>query len=238
MYIRLPLEGTKNSRDIGGYPTTDGVVSFKQLYRSDNLKHLTLKDQQTLLDLNIKTVIDLRHEAEINNDPSQLPDAIHVFKRSLISDIHEATSEVFYKNVKLNDLYLKLLKESRPLIKDVLIEILTADHPVLFHCTAGKDRTGLITMLILGILGVEDQDIIANYEVSETYLNNRFDLYDMKDDSSKVLIESNASYMEKTLIVFYQTYQSFEHYFDILEIDKETINKFKNKMIIQKELKR
>lgn len=236
MYVRLPFDGTKNTRDLGGYPTKNGVIKFNELYRSDNLKHLTKLDHKMISNLSIGHIIDLRHEVERKKDPSNLPDHMNLIEISLITDLYEATSESYYKTVKLNELYLKLLTHSQSVISEILIHILNAKRPVLFHCTAGKDRTGLISMLLLGILGVGDQDIIANYEVSATYLNYRFDLYNINDENSKFLIESKASYMEKTLIDFYETFKSFENYFELIGISQELTHQFKNKMIIKKEL--
>lgn len=235
MYIRLPLQGTKNTRDLGGYPTPLGVTKFNLIYRSDNLKYLTESDQARLNALNIKHVIDLRHELERIKAPSGISSNITVSEISLIEDLYEATSEDFYKNVKLADLYIQLLDQAQTIIKHILEIIINSKTPILFHCTAGKDRTGLISMLLMGILGVSDEDIVAQYQVSQTYLNERHDLYDINESDSKVLIESDPKHMFKTLQYFYDKYESFEAYFDVLGIDQTQINRFKNKMVMKED---
>lgn len=235
MIIRLPLEGTKNTRNLGGYATPSGYVKFNEIFRSDSLKYLTKRDVEYLKELGIKEVIDLRHEVERLRDPSNLPDAIKKVEISLIDDLFEATSEIFYKSVKLDVLYSKILDQSQDNIKKILFHILNSNHPIMFHCTAGKDRTGLISMLLLGILEVSQADIVAQYQVSSTYLKERHDLYNIKDEDSKILIDSNPANMEKTIHYLLDKYHSFHEYFLLIGITNEMIETFKNKMIIAKE---
>ena len=173
----MPLAGAYNFRDLGGYPTADGgATRWKQLYRSDTLHDLTEKDLAALRQVGLHTIIDLRTAAELQTTgrgPLQGEDIAYLH----LSVIQEAISNdpvvlPPLAELELASVYLRWL-ESSP---RAFIEALAAlgrpeNYPAVFHCAAGKDRTGVLAALVLDIVGVKRKTIVADYALTATHLD-------------------------------------------------------------------
>ena len=167
MLRHISLGNMQNLRDLGGYPTSDGgETAWEQLLRGDNPEGLTEADIQWLLDRRITTVVDLRSPQEAEQKPDQLS-AVHGF-HYVNCPLLEGTGMPDLED-RAGEGYFRIL-ECRERVSDALRQVAAAPDGVLFHCTAGKDRTGLIAALILGLSGVTRADLLADYQVSETYL--------------------------------------------------------------------
>ena len=110
-------------------------------------------------------------------------------------------------------------------IKKIFKVLINSEGGVLFHCSAGKDRTGVIAALILGVCNVNQLDIIANYQVTSTYMKDE-EIMKKYDDN---LQKSDADYMDTFIKILYKQYGSFENYLLSCDILKEEINRLKNK---------
>ncbi|UQZ33401.1 protein-tyrosine-phosphatase [Paenibacillus sp. PK3_47] len=166
----LQLEGAYNVRDIGGYGTADGlVVQRGRLFRADGLHRLTEGDQQSLLGRGIRTVIDLRHGDELLQKRNVFADSGDVAYYN-VSLINPATTMA--ANIRsLGDMYKNMLDECGPQLSRVFELIAQAEGTgVLFHCAAGKDRTGVVAALLLDLAGVPVPNIAADYAETETNL--------------------------------------------------------------------
>lgn len=176
MLIReIKLEGAFNVRDLGGLTTDDGrSVKPGLVFRGDALRSLTPEDKRTVTeDLGVKTVIDLRTIEEAGGDG--LEDArtfpqLTVFNFSIVPE-GRIGREPFPSNEpeKLAERYVENLEEGLDAIRDALVEISASAErgdPVLYHCQAGRDRTGLLSALLLKLVGVSDEDVIADYVAS------------------------------------------------------------------------
>lgn len=173
----VPLEGPANFRDLGGHVTADGrSVRLHRVYRSDSLSGLTAGDVERLRDdLGIRTVIDLRagHEVE---EYGHGPLEAHV--RQLHLPVVDQTREPpksrrrdrdAAKFQTLDQIYLFMLHEYGDRFAAVLRVIADREaQPVVFHCAAGKDRTGLTAVLVLGLCGVPDDAIVADFAFTES----------------------------------------------------------------------
>jgi protein-tyrosine phosphatase len=182
----LALEGALNWRDLGGYPTADGrVTRWERVYRSDGLDQLTDADLDLIADLGIRLVIDFRVDREVDENPSRLPEhpelrcqrlpigGDEVEGRSVLETILAGDLRV-YTVEEMADAYERLLEDFASSFGEVLTHAADpANHPMVFHCTAGKDRTGLMAMLLLGALGVSDDDIVTDYELTTHYRSNK-----------------------------------------------------------------
>lgn len=176
----LPLEGGFNLRDMGGYATADGrTLKHGMLYRSGIMSMLTEADERHLAGLGIVTVCDLRRANERASRPTRWcgPAGVHYLARD-----YSESSGVFNE---LLDCEAPTLQQARDMMIAVYREILV-DHapsyaamfarmldghvPLLFNCTAGKDRTGVAAALILWALGVPRETILEDY-----LLTNRAD---------------------------------------------------------------
>jgi protein-tyrosine phosphatase len=169
----LKLEGTYNVRDVGGYLTTDGrITRWRRLLRADGLHRLTEEAQRTLLATGLRTIIDLRRPREAEHQPNVFATATTLRYRHmplyqiLVGDNDERT---------LGEIYRWVLDECQPQIAAVIRLLAEPDAlPGLVHCTAGKDRTGVIIALLLGAVNVPAETIVADYTVSAENLRGEF----------------------------------------------------------------
>ncbi len=167
MLRRVALGNMVNLRDLGGYPTADGrVTAWERLFRGDTPTGLSEADLQWLLDRDVTTIIDLRSGEEVRQRPDQLA-ALPQFTYHHVSLAGGDMLPNLEADVGRG--YFGVL-ERKVGICAVLRLIAAAPGGVLFHCTAGKDRTGMTAMLLLSLVGVGRADILADYQVSETYL--------------------------------------------------------------------
>jgi protein-tyrosine phosphatase len=165
-YIALP--GTFNLRDLGGYPAGGGTVRWRTLLRSDGLHRLDDSGRARLAGLSLRTVIDLRTHEECEIAPSALGDELGMLRRH----IPVMTTAAFVTlEPELSAAYRYMVDECGPTIAAV-IGCLCAPGalPGLIHCSAGKDRTGLLAALILAAIGVGDDVIATDYALSRAYL--------------------------------------------------------------------
>jgi protein-tyrosine phosphatase len=170
----LLLDGCFNFRDLGGYPALGGrTVRRGQVYRSDALHRLTTRGTQAFTALGIATVIDLRAPAEVTQrawrpSPGWAGKQLHIPLRPGIPDwTAYGRTELMAPDFAVTH-YLETLQEGREAARAV-IETLAdpASLPAVFHCAAGKDRTGIIAALVLTLLGVPARRIADDYALSD-----------------------------------------------------------------------
>lgn len=176
----IELTGEDNMRDLGGYVGFHGKrILYGKLFRSGELSGLTEADKEKLTSLGIKNVIDLRTDAEIEGQPDNLPEGIMSYQLPLIEDLGAGSS--------LNDLMKDILsgkEDARdfmmPLYSTIdsikmanwrkAFDIIEQGEPTLWHCTAGKDRAGMTTAILLYVLGVDSETIVEDFMKSNDYL--------------------------------------------------------------------
>ncbi len=164
----IALEGAVNFRDLGGYAAQDGQrTRWRVLFRADGLSDLTAADLSVMETLGIRTVIDLRSATELERsrfDIDAHPVAFHHFP--FIEELPDA-QEFDRRPGLLGSQYQEILRDAGPKIVDVL-DVLSAPGalPAVFHCTAGKDRTGVLSALVLSLLGVDEPTVVADYALS------------------------------------------------------------------------
>lgn len=173
LHRHIAIGGTYNIRDLGGYVTSRGTkIPPRRFLRADCLHRLAPGGTERLLDEGLRCVIDLRTKNEVSSAPS----------------FFEGLAEVEYVNLPLFDdlsptalatlhtehahplipFYISALETRGAAVRDILTHIArVAEGAVLFNCTAGKDRTGIIAALLLGLAGVSDEDIIKDYVLTE-----------------------------------------------------------------------
>lgn len=177
----ISLPGAFNVRDIGGYTTTDGqTVRWGQVYRSGTLSNLTDDGLARLTELGIRTICDLRTTHEVETIPARLPETIR-YEHIPLHEQGEGRGRVLWtvtlRPHRISDLiiygYITLMLEKRAhLLADLLRRIADpANRPILLHCTAGKDRTGLTIALLLSLLGVPDAAILADFSLSNLFFD-------------------------------------------------------------------
>jgi protein-tyrosine phosphatase len=167
----VPVPGTLNFRDVGGYPVRGGgVVAWRTLFRSDGLHRLEPAAAGVLSSLGLRTVVDLRTTMETELAPSPLHDfgqrgtrALHI---SLIGEDITAVPD------DLGAIYAYII-DARGAAVGAAIRSLAAPGalPGLVHCAAGKDRTGIVVALLLAAIGVPDHYVAADYALTGLYLD-------------------------------------------------------------------
>ncbi len=149
------LETTLNTRDLGGYMTSNGKMTKQNmLIRSDVMKYISEKDVELLRQKNIAAIIDVREERDVLKSPNSLKDMEGFEYRNIPieegSGVPDSVEDVSRS-------YLKIAEAEN--IGKVFKTISQAPRGVLFHCTAGKDRTGVISAILLMLAGVSEEDI-------------------------------------------------------------------------------
>jgi protein-tyrosine phosphatase len=162
---RIDLAGLLNLRDVGGYPVAGGgAVRWRTLFRSDALHQLDSAGVATLTGLGLRTVVDLRTQLEADHAPSPL--------RGRVTHVPVLTGDFQGVPLELDALYRYFVDECGGQIAAAIAELCGDDAlPALVHCSAGKDRTGVVIALILAVLGVPDELIAADYALSALYLD-------------------------------------------------------------------
>jgi protein-tyrosine phosphatase len=172
---RLAWDGCVNVRDLGGHPTEDGgTTRFGRVVRADSVRALSDEGWRSLLDYGIATILDLRLHEELEADPPQeLPiDVVHVslfgrpdlaYWRRLDALAAAQPDEV----ASTREVYLRHLHENRTSVASAISAVARSrEGGVLVHCAAGKDRTGLVTALLLRLAGVGHDEIAHDYAKS------------------------------------------------------------------------
>lgn len=175
----LPLSGAVNFRDIGGYLTADGQqVRWGRVYRSGMLAELTPEDHDYLQQLGVRLVCDLRSQEEVVRRPNQLDGLAQIRQESRPIQSLDRGSRlrslftVLFRRSRLSHLmrhgYSKIMLDRHaPVFGDVFRWLADdANLPVIIHCTAGKDRTGLMIALLLYVLDVPWETILGDYTLS------------------------------------------------------------------------
>lgn len=170
MQRRLNLECAYNVRDVGGYPTANGrAVRWRTLLRADALHRLSQADQETLLSYGIRTIVDLRHDTEVESAPNVFAHGSAVSYHHIPLFRPTSTETDTRTSYDLSEIYVRALDEAQPAMREILTAI-GEGFPALVHCTAGKDRTGVVIALLLSLAGVPDDVIIEDYAISNALL--------------------------------------------------------------------
>ena len=167
----LAFEGCVNFRDLGGYRTADGrMVAWRTLFRADGLNKLTDADLALMADLGLATVIDLRTLDEAEQRGSFPTDRLSVTYVGLpLTDVLPATEDLpeWKEAAYVATRYAAMVSEGGPVLTSAIEALATGDSlPAVMHCSAGKDRTGVLSALVLAFLGVPDETIVEDYALS------------------------------------------------------------------------
>lgn len=230
---RLPLETTYNTRELGGIPIDRKThVSWHKMLRSDDISTLNTSDIKYLNEYGIDTIIDLRTPNERETTGYVLADYPEFETYFISLMISENVMDITHSNTEmsLSYFYEQLLDESPHLFKEIFsIFANPQNQGILFHCAAGKDRTGVVAALLLKLLGVSDNDIIANYEVTYSHLasNPMFEV----PESHAHLVNSNREHLVHFLNKLEKDYGGAQIYLEKCGLTTQELNHIKNKYI-------
>jgi protein-tyrosine phosphatase len=231
----LPLQGGRNFRDLGGYVTQDGRrVRWRRLFRSGTLAHLTRADQQLLAALGVRTICDLRTTAERNSEPSSwTPDAGRIVtwdyeldRGAVMGVFRLGTPTPERVRAAITEFYLSAPEDFAGRLTMIFELLRTHEAPIVVHCTAGKDRTGVAAAIVLRALGVSASTVIEDYALSDRLIDlpglhggGNFQrsgswefLWQLPPEIRAPLLASEPAYLEAMLDRLDERYGSLERY--------------------------
>jgi protein-tyrosine phosphatase len=236
----ISLSGPVNFRDLGGYDTVDGRrVRWRRLFRSDSLSPVTAADARLLTEeLGLLAVVDLRTSRELEREGrGGLADvALHYHHVPLVDDVGNDAEW----DGSLHDVYARLLARSAGRIAAALEGIASevADHPTVFHCTAGKDRTGLVAALVLALLGVSDDNIVADYVLTQDVMPTMLERFPRRALRSSggprypsPALRAEADTMRQTLAVLAEDYGSAAGWAEAAAVDPAVVTKLRTALL-------
>ena len=231
----LPMEGGYNFRDVGGYPTTDGrFVKWGMVFRTDDMQHLTQADLDYLTSLDVRTVVDFRSEEEVAAGADKLPSTtsnhilLPVIPGNLSAfDALQLDSASIYN--MMESLYISLCTEDKIINQYRQFFALLQNEtkiPLSFHCSAGKDRTGMGAALFLYSLGVCEDVIIQDYLLSNKYLENKYTDLIAQRPEMKLMVTVKPEYLKTALKRIMTDHGSIEKYLEkTLNVDLEKMRR-------------
>jgi protein-tyrosine phosphatase len=232
----LSLEGAPNFRDLGGYATADGRhVKWGQFYRSDDLAALTDADLEKLSGLGLKLVCDFRSESEKLAEPDRLPleappavlDVGIGAESFMVKDLRERISSGDLEDLDLRSMMIEGNRQFAttfsPQYAAMFERVTKAENrPALVHCTAGKDRAGFASAMILSVLGVPRETVMEDFLLTNHYTQSAterqllmiklFSLFRADTDALRPLFGVEPAYLEAAFQAIDETYGDFDSY--------------------------
>ncbi|MFV8377007.1 tyrosine-protein phosphatase [Flavobacterium sp. LB1P62] len=247
----MNIEISPNFRSLSGIQNQEGrKIKEGIIYRSGNFAKLTESDVAKFYAMKITTIVDFRSDNEIQKDPDFIPVGQKIeTKRALIGSINEKEMGQFMKvlispkfseaaldslMIGVSDGFTNHIKDFKPFFD----EIAKDESVVLFHCTAGKDRTGLASALFLHILDVSDQEIMKDYLRSNEAIQNidlnKYKEYGLPKERMAKLMGVKPIYLETSWNNIIKKYGSIDKMLLVeFGIDKKIKNEIKKKYLIK-----
>ena len=224
------LEGGYNFRDLGGYSTKNGkTVQWKKIFRSDDLSNLSNADLDYLSDLSIATVVDFRSKEEALKAPNKIPASVkNVFPFSInpgnmdITQITELFEKMPIEQI-MEKIYHFLVQDEEIIsqYRKFFALLQNSDNiPLVFHCSAGKDRTGMAAALFLNALGVDEKIIMDDYLLSNQYIKNKYAPIVAQKPHYKPFFEVESRYLKLSFDTIKDNYSTIDNYLEkVLNVD-------------------
>lgn len=232
----LPMAGGYNIRDLGGYRGAGGKrVLWGTFFRADDMAHLSDEDIAYLGSIPITTVFDFRTHKEVEAAPDRLPASVKNMVHRPLAPGNVAPSEIQrgkFGAYDDTDAFMHVVY--RELVNDTGINATYReffrlvqnenDLPLLFHCTAGKDRTGMAAAFLLFALGVNRETIIRDYMDSNIYLAGKYTLLTKDNPQLAVLYSVKPDYLQTGIETMEKAHGTVENYLTrVLDADIEAI---------------
>lgn len=233
----IPLQGASNFRDLGGYLGHEGRrVKWRQIYRSDHLASLHADDLKHIEQLGVKRAFDFRgvqeSQAQSYNWPkitrhslSIEPTVVQRLQAQLVSGKPLTAADALEA---MQTTYRDFVRSDSYRFAQLFEHLLEKPEPLVFHCTAGKDRTGLAAALILSALGVSEDDIWKDYLLTnQLYKRNSTGATSLSPDVLKIVWEVQESFLQASIETIIQTHSSVPQYLGTLGLSPAALHKLR-----------
>ena len=238
----IRFEAVFNFRDLGGYPTSGGQkVAWRRLFRSSELHHMTSHDIIRLREeIRLRSVIDLRRSRPLEPFSPLNEVGVEYYNIPLI-DTGNTEENMNQDFSNMGEVYSYLVRHEefgQRVVKALEIIAEPDNLPLVFHCSAGKDRTGILTAIVLGILGVTDEDIIEDYTLTAPYMkeliirwNNDPRTAEALKNVPDYLLEASPESMTFLLSTLKREYGSVRGYVEAHGAEVSLINRLKTALL-------
>ena len=242
----LPFEGINNFRDLGGYPTRHGrPTRFRSVFRSATLHNASAADRQRMAALGLVHTIDLRSLHELERDGAYAFDDVGIERRHVpVSEDVDMSPEQLLARYRLYSIdvtqaYASILQRGSNAYRRVF-EILAEDaRPVVYHCSGGKDRAGVLSALILSVVGVDRELVVADYALTTRYLPEPpeeriaqfLQLYGLTRAEFSAMHASAPESMRRTLAMIDAEHGSPEGYLRAIGVDDATLDAVRARLL-------
>lgn len=254
---RLSLQGAFNFRDLGGYETKDRrVVKWGKLYRSEELAGLTEEDICYIHNLGLKTICDYRTDFEVQHKPNPKIQDVRQVSLPVMQDLaKDLNINEFFRLGDLSMLgkpgeYLVQMNRDFVTGNEAFVTFLeliqdTNNLPLLNHCTAGKDRTGFASALLLLLLGVPEETVMQDYLLSNGFrekMNEKMMAFlgaQLQDEASveilSAMFEARAEYLQAAFDEIHNVYGSVDQYAEKgIGLTKEQLDDLRDLLLEEK----
>lgn len=249
----VPMEGGHNFRDIGGYRTRDGRhVTRGLVYRSGTMSELSDADHILLDSLGLQLVCDLRSTGERSRRPSRLPDVVtfEIWARDhdmsagdLMRIVHLPDTSAEHVRGVMIEAYRHLPYEQAPSYRALFRHIADGALPLVFHCAAGKDRTGIAAALLLDFLGVARADVIEDYCLTDRFFSRGCELVAKDPIGNRLagvdphiwepMMRADTAYLETMFFTIEQQHGSSEAFLrDELGLDDAALESIRSRLLV------
>ncbi len=227
--MRYQFSKIYNFRDLGGYNVENTkMTKYGSFFRSDAPASISDEDLTLIRKLNITDVIDFRSDYEIEQVPNgfETVDGITVHHISFFDPLKDTKA---FGEGPISESYMMVAEHS--VMTKAMEIMISAEGAVLFHCSAGKDRTGTTAALLLMLAGVCDKDIIADYVISEVYLKEILDVFATNSTYPSQLIYPTYDNIYEFLKLFHEKHPCIVEFIKNKGFSDSEILTLKSKLI-------
>jgi protein-tyrosine phosphatase len=248
----IALTGGRNFRELGGYLTREGLaIKWGIIFRSGSLAKLTTADWASLQNRRIRVIVDLRSSAERERDPFALPEGHNINyvapnTESSFGDLRKVMASNLSTSEAARSAMIAGFREmpyTQAAAYRILFQYLVDNTtPLIFNCSAGKDRAGTAAALVLSALGIPLQTVIEDFVLTDTVGKLQSDLVDSQRTDSliskqpapvaNVILSAHKDYISAAIESIESRHGSVEEYlYDVIGLDKEALRKLKNNLL-------
>lgn len=225
MARRIAFENIENFRDLGGYACSFGTTEFGHIYRSASLAKASKADLDKMAEIGIKSVIDLRGGA----DQASVPNPCLNDPRFKVYSLEvNGNGRIPQDQEDQYDSYMEMIEDAESARK-IFRTFISAEKPLVFHCNAGKDRTGVFTIMLLALAGVDIDDINADYMLSFPYLPKMTkETREIRKYVPELLLTPKIEFIPEFYRRFIERFHSPEEYFEAIGLIDDEISYLAN----------